>query len=207
MPLSLGHDQVHQITPAGGRVAFFEFRGVGAERHEFVVVTVDDAEGHARLGRHVDSLDRAERGGLGGQIVGFEAIRRSRLCKAPKGSPVIHGIDPADSRRELRMGDCPGTGPESAAATPQEGRLLRIPARHHLGMQCLGGFHRRRAAERLPRVDAGHGDPRLHELLVHPLLRLVGIGRERGRIKNPGLGSRGVGVALGCQQKSSLSGD
>ena len=89
------------------------------------------------------------------------------------------------------MGDRPGRGPQAPAAAAEEGRLGGVAALHHLGVELFGGLHRRRAAVGLAGVDPRHGHARFREALVHPLLCLIGIGRERRAIKDPG--TRGAG--------------
>jgi len=90
---------------------------------------VDDAEGHACLGRNVDPLDRAEFRSPGEERVGGEAVGRRRLFEPRITAPVIHWIDAAHAGSEIRMGDRPGAGPQAAAAAAEGLTRLRLDRR------------------------------------------------------------------------------
>ena len=83
------------------------------------------------------------------------------------------------------MGDRPGRSPQAPAAAAEEGRLGSVAALHHFGVEFFGGLHGRRAAVGLAGIDPRHSNARFREALVHPLLCLIGIGRERRSIKDP----------------------
>ena len=71
-------------------------------------------------------------------------------------------------------------------------------------MELFGRRHRCRAAVRLAGIDPHHGHARFREALVHPLLCLVGIGRERRAVEDPGARGAGrEGVDLSRREQKS----
>jgi hypothetical protein len=185
--LAFGNDQLHEALLANRLVTAAEFRGIGLQRHHRVVVAVDDADGDVMLGQHCRLFDRAEFAAAGGERVGRKAVGWGRVLKARIGFPVVDRIDATQAGGELGMSDGPGRCPEAPAAAAEHCGLGGVASADHVGVKSFCDGNSRRAAIRLARVDAGHGNACFGELLVHPPLGLIGVGRQGGGVENPGL--------------------
>ena len=108
VPLSLGHDELHQASLAGRLIATVQFPGVSLQGHDRVFIPMDDADGYVCLSQAIDPLYRAEFGRPVGKLDSGESIGRRSLFDTRIATPVVHGIDAANPCGPLGMSDRPG---------------------------------------------------------------------------------------------------
>ena len=147
---------------AGGLVALGEQSGVGIQRHDVVLITVDVKDRHVRLGQRGDPIRWVELGQVGLQLLGGQAIRTARPRKTGIASEVADGVDPGDAFHLLRVFHGPTVEHQATSAAREQASLLGKAALFgEKFVQCVVGRPSLRATERLAHIDPRDRDARL----------------------------------------------
>ena len=123
MPLPLGNDQLHMLLGTRLPVDFLKSTRVLRQRHDVILVAMDQADWNRRLGQHRHPVDGVVCGELLFEFAGSELKRRGGTLESGIRAEIEHGINPRQPRDAVRVLGGPGGHPQSAPTAPQQARL------------------------------------------------------------------------------------